>query len=299
MKLYDKIFDMKNFALDLKQIKSTLKRAAPLYAGADVLQKEVADRLLDRLDTLPIQSHQVLDIGVRTGYTTEKLAQKFPDAQITAVEATESMLSQSISSINKVCAYPEKLPFLSAQFDLIVVNLAFDWTIEKLPCLKEWRRVLKPNGLFLLSAFGPDTLYELRESFAEVDDQPHVHLFLDMHEVGDALLAANFAEPVIQSEHLQLSYASLDRLFKDLRETGATYAEKTRRRTWLGKNRWQRMVAQYKKFCTPQHKFPATIELTYAVCWAKEVMIKDQENSEITIPINSIKNISSSSLRNL
>lgn len=279
---------MRPFSLDQQQIKRALKRAAGSYNQTNILQKEIADRLLEQLDTLPIQPQYILDVGARTGYTTLQLLQRYPNAQITSLDASFALISQSTARTARVCAQEDQLPFQSAQFDLIVMNLAFDWLPEKLIGLQEWRRMLKPGGWFLFSALGPDTLYELRESFFAVDTQPHVHSFLDMHEIGDMLMKANLSEPVVQSEFIQLTYKNLSRLFKDLRETGTIYAEKNRRKTLLGKNRWQNMLSQYKNFLDPNNKYRATFEIIYAVCWAKEKQI-EKENNTVIIPLHSIK----------
>ncbi len=282
---------MRTFSLDQQQVKHALGRAAGSYNQANILQKEIADRLLEQLNTLAIQPQCILDVSARTGYSALQLLQRYPNAEIISLDASLDLLSQSTAQTARVCAQADRLPFQSAQFDLIVMNLAFDWLPEKLVGLQEWRRVLKPGGLFLFSALGPDTLYELRESFFAVDNQPHVHPFLDMHEIGDMLLKTNLSEPVVQSEYIQLTYKNLSRLFKDLRETGTTYAEKNRRKTFLGKNRWRSMLAHYQNFLDPNHKYRATFEIIYAVCWAKEELI-ERENNEVVISLNTIKKIS-------
>jgi malonyl-CoA O-methyltransferase len=280
--------------LDRRAAIAGFNRAAGQYDQAAVLQREVADRLFDRLEWVKIEPLTILDIGARTGYTTRFLCQKFPQAQVIATDWAENLLKPAAGApdVLRVCADPERLPLPSQIADLIIANLTWHWQDDHGRCLREWRRLLKPGGLLLFTTCGPDTFYELRASFATVDEQAHVHLFLDMHDIGDAMMAAQFADPVMQAEHLCFTYSSPAKLFRDLRGTGVTNALQSRRRSLTGKNRWQRMLSEYDKFSTPENGWPATVEVIYGLGWAAGEDLPgshQDERGEVVVPLSHIR----------
>lgn len=279
--------------LDRQVIQKTFNKAASCYDGAAVLQREIADRLLDRLELVRLAPQVIIDIGARTGYTTQCLHQRFPQAQIIATDWAENLLQQTPGEharISKICAGPDRLPLPSYCADLVVTNLTWHWLDNPAQCLQEWRRLLKPGGLLLFSTCGPDTLDELRRSFAAVDDQPHVHLFLDMHDIGDAMLAAQFNDPVMQAERLCLLYSSVAGLLRDLRATGVTNALVARRRSLTGKLRWECMLAEYARFATGAAEYPATIEIVYGLGWAGDLPGSyTDESGAVVVPISQIR----------
>jgi malonyl-CoA O-methyltransferase len=158
------------------------------------------------------------------------------------------------------------LPLVEQSVDLLVSNLMLH-LCERLDLVfDQFRRVLKPGGLLLFSYPGPDTLSELRQSWAAVDDQPHVQLFLDMHDIGDALLAAGFADPVLDVERLTLTYGDVDQLLRELKNLGGSNAALDRRRSLTGKYRMQAMKSRYREMHL-DNRIPATFEVVYGMAW--------------------------------
>jgi malonyl-CoA O-methyltransferase len=140
--------------------------------------------------------------------------------------------------------------------------------IENLPALfNEFRRVLRPGAYVAFSTFGPDSLYELRAAWSAADDTPHVNGFLDIAQVGDALIAAGFRDPVLDVEHFTHGYDDAFGLMRDLKGIGATNADVRRTRGLTGKARLQRMIAAYEAF-RRDGKLPATYEVIFAHAWA-------------------------------
>ena len=271
--------------LDRRAIIKAFNQAAHRYNAAAILQREVATRLFERLDLMNIQPQVILESGARSGYLSELLIQRYPHAQVFAMDWSSNLLSQSVTP-RKVCAEPEKLPFLSGTVDLLISNLLWHWMDDNWLGLQEWHRVLKPGGLLLFSTLGPDTLSELQNSFAQVDTHPHVHPFHDMHDIGDALLAAQFVEPVMDSEHLHLTYASISRLIQDLRDTGVTNAAQGRCRGLYGKNNWRRMLNHYQNFHSKDQRLLATFEIVYGLGWAPAAPLSYKAaNGDIIIPV--------------
>lgn len=280
--------------LDRKTIISAFNKAAGGYDANAAIQREIADRLFDRLEWVRLEPQVIVDVGARTGYTTQGLRQRYPQAQVIAVDWAENLLRQQDHGVDdkvlRICAAPENLPLPAQSADLIIANLTWHWLDDRARCLQEWRRLLKPGGLLLFTTCGPDTLYELRASFAAVDDQAHVHLFLDMHDIGDALMAAQFSDPVMQAEHICFTYSSASGLFRDLRGSGVTNALLSRRRGLTGKHRWQQMLGEYAKFSSAENGWPATVEVIYGLGWAGELPGSyPDEHGEIVVPISQLR----------
>jgi len=273
-------------------IQQTFAHAAKTYDAAAVLYREVADRLLEHLDWTRLKPICVLDLGAGTGYITGLLKKRYPYAQIISVDFAEEMLKKSEprpsgSGSDFLCANAAQLPFADASLDLVVSGLMLPWCENSEAVFIEAQRVLKPGGLFLFSTFGPDTLGEMRASWATVDEMPHVHLFFDLHDVGDALLRAGFSEPVMQTEWLTLMYQDSHGLFQDLKNTGSTNILLDRRMTLTGKKRFQRFLAEYETYREESGKLPATLEIVYGHCWKSVKAVK--QTGEVVIPISEIK----------
>jgi malonyl-CoA O-methyltransferase len=267
-------------------------RTAGSYHQAAVCQHEIADRLLDRLEFVKIDPQVIIEVGARTGYITEALGRRYPHAQLVATDWSSHSLQTISANPNMLCvnADPENIPLASSIADLLVANLVWSWSNNGQDCLREWRRLLKPGGLLLFTALGPDTLCELRASFAAVDDQAHVHLFLDMHDIGDAMLTAQFSDTVMQAERIHFSYSRLTGLWHDLRRTGATNALVERRKGLTGKNRWRKMEAEYGQLISPEGDWPVTVEVVYGVGWAQQhESQRSNDQGEVFVPVSGIK----------
>jgi len=164
-----------------------------------------------------------------------------------------------------VCADAERLPLAHASAQLVLANLLVQW-VRPESVFAEVARVLATGGLFLFSTYGPDTLKELRGAFAAVDGGAHVHTFIDMHDVGDALVHAGLADPVMEAECITVEYAGMDALLRDLKRSGAHNALPGRSRGLVGRERWQRVVAGYEAL-RRDAALPATYEVVYGHAW--------------------------------
>ncbi len=249
--------------LDRQQIQRAFNRAAGSYASAAVLQREVEGRLHERLDYMTIEPSVVLDAGAGLCDGSRRLASRYPEALVIALDQADAMLNQaSALPIQRVCARMEALPLADHSVDLIISSLALQWCTEPARVFDECRRVLKPGGILLFSTFGPDTLYELRRSWAKVDKKPHVNQFADMHEVGDLLLSAGFRDPVMDMEHLTVTYDQALSLMRDLKAIGAHNVHQKRQRGLTGKASLKRVIDAYEAYRS-DGLLPATYELVY------------------------------------
>lgn len=259
--------------LDRRVVALNFGRAAPSYAQVDALQREVERRLLERLDLLRQPPERILDVGAGLGAGSVLLRRRYPRAQVLALDLALPMVRRIprrahwFRPIHRLCGDAAALPLSARSVDLLYSNLCLQW-IDDLPAvLNEFRRVLRPGGLLLFSTFGPDTLGELRAAFATVDDAAHVSVFLDMHDVGDRVLAAGFRDPVLETERFTLHYPDARAVLLELKALGARNADHARPRGLYGKRRLAKVLAAYDARARDGH-VPATWEVIYAHAFA-------------------------------
>ena len=263
--------DADAFDLDRRAVRASFDRASADYEAAAVLQAGVADELLVRLDAFEFRPDTVLDLGAGPGRATALLKRKYRSALVIALDLAPGMLQEArrhqrlFHRFQRVCADASRLPFADASVDVIYSSLMLQWC-DLDSTFAEVRRVLEPNGFFAFTTFGPDTLKELRASWAEVDDYHHVHQFMDMHDVGDALVRAGLVEPVLDVERTRLTYVDVMGLMRDLKTIGAHNVTAGRSRGLTGKARLQKMQAAYEAF-RRDDRLPATYEIVYGVAW--------------------------------
>ena len=269
---------MSSSAPDRRAVRRAFSRAAARYDDHAVLQREVGQRLDEHLEGIRIDAARVLDLGCGTGASFAALGARFPHARLIGIDIARPMLEQAAGRTSwwrrklrlgaapaLACADAERLPFAAGSLDLVFSNLALQWC-DPARAFGEAARVLRAGGLFLFSTLGPDTLKELRAAFAAADDASHVNAFVDMHDLGDALVHAGFADPVMEMEVLTLEYGSIDRVVADLRAIGASNALPGRPRGLGGRGRWKRAEAAYERF-RRDGVLPATYEVVYGHAW--------------------------------
>jgi len=273
--------------VDKRRVAAAFSAAAPGYDARAVLQATVGERLLERLDLMRIEPLRILDAGAGTGPAARALERRYRRARVVALDLAAGMLAEArrgrrrfASRQSFVCADVEALPLGPQSIDLLFSNLTLQWCNDLDAAFTEFRRVLRPGGLLLFSSFGPDTLRELRAAWRSIDARPHVGEFIDMHDVGDALVRAGFSGPVLDVEHFTLTYADLRAVLDDIRAIGAGNAATERSRALTGKQHWQRFAAAYEEQ-RRDGRLPATYEVVYAHAWAPVPGIRPQDGSTV------------------
>jgi malonyl-CoA O-methyltransferase len=189
----------------------------------------------------------------------------------------------------RVCADVRQLPFSDASVDIAVSNLMLQWCDDLDAAFREVRRVLKPDGLFAFTTFGPDTLRELRAAWAAVDGYSHVNTFIDMHDIGDALVRAGLTEPVLDVERVTLTYKDVLSLMRDLKVIGAHNVTAGRPRGLTGRGALRRVEAAYEP-ARRSGLIPATYEVVYAAAWGSAgKRAAGVVDGEVRIPAGSIR----------
>lgn len=255
-------------------LRRSFGRAASTYAQVAVLQQEVEKRLIEQLDFLEDrQPLRVLDLGCGPGRASGMMKKRWPKAQVIAIDAALPMLKEVPKQtrfwrpIKRICADASLLPLVDASVDVIFSNLCLQWVNDLPATLAEFRRVLKPDGLLLFSTFGPDTLLELREAYWQSGEKnPPLSPFAAIQQIGDAMIAAGFKNPVLDRELYQLTYADVRTLMKELKAIGATDARPSRSRGMAGKSRLQNMTAAYEKMRRDE-VLPSTWEVVTVMAW--------------------------------
>jgi malonyl-CoA O-methyltransferase len=278
--------------VDPRSVRRAFSRAVSTYDKAAVLEREVGSRMAQRLDYIKLAPLVVLDAGCGTGEAIGELAARYPAARIVGLDAalamtaaarlrtrrTRSMFQRLVAPLMPridgampvfVCADAHALPFRGVAFDMVWSNLALQWSNDPPRVFAEFRRALKVGGLLTFTTLGPDTLKELRSAFVHADGHTHTNRFVDMHDLGDMLIAAGFADPVMDMEQLTMTYAEPQSLLAELKAVGAANATRGRPRGLMGKARWQRMLAALER-TRREGRVPATFEIIYGHAWKGE-----------------------------
>lgn len=287
------------FTLDRALLRRRCERAAGTVDGADVLAREVSRRMDERLDYIRIAPRRILDLGCGTGADLARLSARFPEASVLAADFSPAMLARAgararantggrglldrvfgrhpATPLPHLVADAAALPLARASLGLIWSNLMLPALTDPLPVFKEAHRSLEVGGLLMFSTLGPDTLRELRATLPTTHGE-RVHRFIDMHDLGDALVQAGFSDPVMDMEVLTLTYTDLDTLFADLRACGARNAATNRPRGLSGRSGWQAARAAYERL-RKDGRLPATFEIIQGHAWKTAAKTTDDGRS--------------------
>ena len=266
------------FTLDKRQLRRSFERAASTYDRAAVLQREVCERALERLDLMKITPAVILDAGSGTGFAAQALARRYPGATLVEFDIAPAMLQTARARAPRwkkwlgrqrelfVCGDNEQLPIRAGTVGLFWSNLAFQWANDLPRVFSECQRVLQPGGLLSFTTFGPDTLKELRHAFTGNAGGVHVNRFYDMHDVGDMLVQAGFADPVMDMEQVTLTYADVETLMRELKAIGAHNVATGRNRGLTGRRVLDKLRRRYEEL-RRDGRLPATFEVVYGHAW--------------------------------
>lgn len=283
------------------RIRSAFDGAAPRYDERAVLQHQVATDLDERLDLVRLAPRRILDIGTGTGRLTEALGRRYPDARIVAADLAPGMVAAARARVGRRRRWPwraprfafavadiEGLPFADAGFDLVTSNVTLQWCPDPTVAFEEVRRVLRPGGLFMFSTFGPDTLWELRRAWETVDGGAHVNGFPDMHDLGDELVRAQFADPVMDTAHFTLTYTDVRALMRDLKGIGAHTVLGGRRSGLMGRGALAALEAAYEPL-RQCDRLPSTWEVVHGHAWVPETPRQQRRGETTTVSLEQVR----------
>ena len=267
------------------------------FDAACFVHDEARARLLERLDLLRLDPKLVVDLGCATGRGANSLAARYPSAQVLAVDSSPAMLhaaaANAAPSVAVLGGDADAWPLRAHRADLVLASLVLPWCRpERL--FSEAARVLVEGGALLFATVGPDSLQEVRAAFAAVDDQIHVHAAFDIHDLGDLGVAAGLAEPVLDVDRLEVTYADVAGLARDLRGAGAVNVALGRRRSLTGRRRWGRFVDRLPR--RADGRLAVTVELVLGQAWGSGPRGRRpaETGGEIRVPVAGIRRRSES-----
>lgn len=273
--------------LDKQSVARSFSRAAAQYDSVAHLQRRLGEQLLTRLPIagevdndaekgseegsergVTAGTTRVLDLGCGTGYFLPRLQAAFPTAELFGGDLAQGMVAharrQRAVSAAWLCADAEHLPFADGTFDLIFSNLVFQWCEDVPQLASELYRALSPQGRAVFTTLGPDTLAELRQAWATVDDAVHVNRFPDSGVVRRALISAGFNSVSVDATCEVVHYPVLAHLLRELKTLGANNINRGRPSTLTGRARIRALEAAYEVF-RDAAGLPATWEVYFIV----------------------------------
>ncbi len=286
------------YRLDKRRARHAFERAARSYDEAALLQREVGDRMVERLDYIRLTPRNIVDIGAGTGHIGRQIQQRYPQARLLSLDFAHAMLRHArqrqpllrrlFPRQDYVCGDVDQLPLRGGCMDMAISGLTLQWCDDLDHTFHELRRILRPSGLLMFTTFGPDTLKELRASWRAADGFTHVNAFTDMHDIGDALLRCGFADPVMDMETITVTYPDVRRLMNDLKAIGAQNFTAGRARGLTGKARLKKMLSAYERL-RENGVLPATYEIVYGHCWKPAADRPRRDGGAATVPLSSLK----------
>ena len=203
------------------------ERAAP--ARPPWLHEEVGRRMQDRLQWIRLQPSAWADWEpVRGGLESGSLvARRYPKSERFVAEASAGRAQVAMKTIAK--PWWQRLGGPSTHFgpvpegavQMLWANMALHMAADPQALIAHWNRSLATGGFLMFSCLGPDSLRELRALYQALGWPPPAHEFTDMHDWGDMLVGAGFAEPVMDMERITLTWESPARLLQELAELGS------------------------------------------------------------------------------
>ncbi|MHA1598867.1 MAG: methyltransferase domain-containing protein [Alphaproteobacteria bacterium] len=247
-------------------------RAANGFADHDFLFREVADRLCDRLDDVTRMFPMALDLGCHDGTLAHALGTRGGIETLVQCDLSATMAAKAGDLA--VAADEEFLPFADESFDLILSNLSLHWVNDLPGALTQARRALKPDGLFLATMLGGETLSELRQSLMQAEAaidgglSPRISPFADVRDLGDLLARAGFRLPVADTEIITVSYPDPLTLMDDLRGMGESNAVIEARKGMTRRALLMDAASRYvESFAGDDGRIPASFQIIYLTAW--------------------------------
>lgn len=273
-----------NMPLEYEAIRNSFNAVAHQYEENAILQKEVLFRLLERLGDeqkldAKLAPNHIVDLGCGTGWAIPEILKLFPKVKLSALDFSQPMLNQikNSPSVNVFCADVHDLPFADNSVDIVFSNMLLHWSNEQ-DVFSEAMRVLKPEGLLLMSCLGETSLVELKQAWLNVDKRLHVHNFPALHTLGDDLLKKAFAEVVVNAEIITLTYKDVTALMKDIKASGGHNVNEGRSKGLMSKAQLKLLSEGYEVF-READRLPASYEIIYLR--AKKPTLKNAINLTI------------------
>ena len=259
------------------------------------LHEEVARRMTDRLQWIKQQPTAWAHWQpVRGGLEAHgALLDRFAGAACYVVESRPELAQQAIASNAKPWWSPARwkaptqhaAPPPDGGVQLVWANMVLHMVSDPQALIAQWHRAISTDGFLMFSCLGPDTVRELRGIYQSLGWPPSGHAFTDMHDWGDMLVHAGFAEPVMDMERIRLTYATPERLLADLRELGRNLHPERfaalRARGW--RDRLYSSLTERLADAADQGRLPLTFEIIYGHAFKPAPRVKLSAQSAVSL----------------
>ncbi len=276
------------------EICKAFNKNAHHYEQVALVQHEIGERLFERLQYLKIKPRFILDLGCGPGTFSKRLQACYPDAFIIGFDLAIGMLKEAKTKQGWWKKWPLvagdmlAMPFPDGLFDLVFANQVIHWAPSLPKLMSELGRVMNKNGCLMFSTLGPDTFRELRHVALGQDKHAHTNHFIDMHDVGDCLLAEHFLDPVVDMDMMTAHYPSSRALLQGLKAQGVRNINPKRNPGLTGKAAFNAFEQEISAFKTEQGKFPLTYEVVYGHAWKGEQR-RLEKGTETTISVSELR----------
>ena len=275
------------------RVRQSFDTIAGRYDRHAALEQEVGARLLERLSFQRQNPQRIIDLGCGTGVASAELKNRFRKAQVIGIDSSRAMLARMqkrsglLRPLRAACADFQALPLAERSVDLVFSNMAFQWTNDPVSLFAEIRRVLSPDGMLLFSTLGPGSLTELATAWESTGENARVTGFVDILDIGDALMAAGFQEPVMDAEPMTLTYPDITAMMNELEATGM--AGFLQGGPGLDKSR-ESLEAAYDRFRV-DGRYPVSYELVYGTAFGPQEgqPRKTEEGDVVTFSVEALR----------
>lgn len=288
------MIDFSPFELDKRRVRQSFHRAARTYEKTAILQKQIADEMLNRLEVIKVDPKAIVDVGCGTGYALRRMQKRYRKAMVIGVDIAPGMLLEAhrhrlwLRPQRLIVGDGERLPIKDRSVDMIFCNVTLQWcNLDE--ALREFARILVPEGLMMFSTFGPDTLKEIRQAWLQVDDNVHVHRFIDMHDIGDAMIRHHFEIPVVDVDYATLTYRDVKDALIDLKQLGSSNSAVGRFKGLVGKRRFNEFAQALNSKKNEEGLLECSYEIVYGHGWAPAQRFSRGEDGTVLVPVTEIR----------
>ena len=247
-----------------------VRRRQGTAANAPWLHGEVARRMAERLPVIRQRPEVVIDWSAHAGGSQSVLAAAYPKARRLRIESAlagaaprnDSAPWWSAQRWRRTAPALDEAAVPPAAGQLLWANMMLHAVADPQPLMQRWRRALAVDGFLMFSTLGPDTLAGLRALYREAGWGAAHAPVIDMHDLGDMLVAAGFADPVMDQERLRLTWATPEALLAELRGLGGN--ADPGRHAGLRTPRWRtRLLSALRERADGEGRIALDFELVY------------------------------------
>lgn len=257
------------------------------------LHVEIAGRMAERLLLFKAVPRRIVDWSSFLGASAPRLTSMYPDATVVAVEPSLGLLERSRARLQPPWWSPRRWTAPAAEVvlesapgpvdaHLIWANMVLHGATDPPALMQRWQRMLAPGGFVMFSCLGPDTVRELTSVYAHLDWPSPTIAFVDMHDLGDMLVRAGFADPVMDQEQLTVHWNSAEALCRDLRSLGGNVSPD--RYTGLRTPRWlRRMHSALEPLRDGSGRYALTFEIVYGHAFKGEAASNTPTETQVSL----------------